>query len=179
MRLFVAGGGFADREGLFAHVAAVTARAGFGQPDGLVAFAYRNGVVGAGFIRAGRFWCDHQVLEEASSFLGDGGVAFDGGVFAARTAMEGGNASGRLDDVAVLQALCGSALQYGNSWGNAVVAASGILAEIDLDTVSFGGHSTRTCCGRINARNDHPLWLYTKWDYTLLRLKHHTPLRNG
>ena len=74
------------REGLFAKVAAIAARTGRGQADGLVAFADRDGVVGAGFIRAGWFWRNVQLLEETRTLLGNGHVALDSGILAAHAA---------------------------------------------------------------------------------------------
>lgn len=157
MRLLVAGGGFTDREGLFAEVAAVAARARRGQPDGLVALADRNGVVGTGFIRAGGFWRNLQLPKEAGALLGDGDVALDSGDFSTDATSHTGNAgSVSRDDVGVLNANASTALDR-TFGGDTVVAASWVLAEVDLDAVSFDGHSARLCCGRIYAGNDNPL----------------------
>jgi hypothetical protein len=41
--------------------------------------------------------------------------------------------------------------------GNTIVTASRILAEINLDAISFGGHSARFRCGRIYLGNKNPL----------------------
>lgn len=61
--------GLADRECLFADIAAIAARTRMGQSDGLVAFADRNSVIDARYVRAGWFWCDHQIIEKARTLF--------------------------------------------------------------------------------------------------------------
>ena len=116
-------------------------------------------MIGAGFVRTGGFWAYLQILEIARKLLGDGCVAFDWRIFSAFAAMEHRDSASRLHQIAVLQAMVCPPAQNGCFWRNAIVAASWVLAEVDLDAVSFGGYSARLGCGRICIRNDNPLSL--------------------
>lgn len=96
---------------------------------------------------------------EAVAFFGNGSVTLDRRMFATEAAGQGRDAStGGLDDVGILlSAVGGGAASKRRLRRNAVVAASGVLAEVDLDAISLGGEPTRLACGRIYPGNDNPL----------------------
>jgi hypothetical protein len=96
---------------------------------------------------------------EAVAFFGNRGIALDRGMFATEAAGQRRDAgTGGLDDVGVLlSAVGGGAASKRRLRRNAVVAASGVLAEVDLDAISLGGESTRLACGRIYLGNENPL----------------------
>lgn len=160
MRLLVAGGRFADREGLATRLAAVAPGTGLCETEGLVAvFAYRNAVIPAGRVRAtGQGWF-RQGGQEAVALLGDSGIALDRRIFTAHAAGKRGHSgAGALHGVAVLRgAVCSGAANNGLFWRDAVVAASGVLAEVDLNAASLGGDAPRLGCGRIYPGNENPL----------------------
>ena len=116
-------------------------------------------MVGAGFVWAGWFGRYCQVIEEACQFLCYGGVALDWRVFAALAAMEYRDSARRLYKIAVLQALVCPSAQNGCFGRNAIVAASRVFAEVDLDAVGFVGYSACAGCGRICVRNGNLLSL--------------------
>jgi hypothetical protein len=76
--------------------------------------------------------------------------------------MEHRNSACCLHNIAVLRALICPSAQNGCFGSNAIVSASWVLAEVDLDAASFVGDSARRCCGRICAGNDNPLLLILK-----------------
>ena len=130
---------------------------GASRTDGLIAFADRDGMVGTGWVRTGRRWRDSQILEEACALLGNCDVALDSGFFTADAAINAGNVDPmRRDDVSILVAFASTTLDVAFR-GDAIISARRILAEIDLDAVNLGGHSTRLGCGRIYPGNDNPL----------------------
>ena len=110
-------------------------------------------------VRATGRWRFREIGQKTVTFLGDGGVALDRWMLAADAAGKRWDAStSGLDDVGVLGSPVGdgSASDHGFS-GNTVVAASGVLAEVNLDAADLGRNTLRLACGRIYPGNDNPL----------------------
>lgn len=127
--------------------AAVTPRAGLGDTEGLVAgLAHRDRTVRAGFVRTTRYRAPFEGLQKAVAFLGNRQIALDRRHFVAGTTMKKGNARTRAGQlVGILVGTMGSRSALDRPLRqNAEVAARRVLAEIDLDTISFVGNAPRT-----------------------------------
>ena len=91
-------------------------------------------------IRASDFRALREIGQQTGSLLVDRSIALDRREFAAQAAGENRNAGARgLHDVGVLlPTVGGRTAQHRRLRRDAVVSASGILAEIDLDAADFG-----------------------------------------
>ena len=116
-------------------------------------------MIGASGIGATGSHCFRDMRKEAIAFFGNGSVTLDRGMFATNTAGQRRNARPRgLDNVGVLlRAVSGRTASKRRLRRDAVIAASRVLAEVDLDTASLGGESPRLACGRIYPGNENPL----------------------
>jgi hypothetical protein len=145
VRLPVPSGGFADGEGRAAQLASIALRTGFGQAEGLVGIVVPDGhhMIWAHLIGAGCRWAFVNIGQQTRPLVVDSGITLDRRVFAAETATEYRNAiSTGLDNVGILRGTMSRwPPQNCRLRGDAVVSASRILTEIDLDATNFGGIS--------------------------------------
>ena len=135
--------------------------AGWRESDGLVAFTDWDGVIQAGFVRTGRCWRNLQIAKKAGALLCDSFVALDSRFFPADAAIYAGNPNSvRGYFVAILERILAKKRTpslYSISRYNSIVGTGWILAEVDLNPISFYRDSGWLFCGRIYAGNDNAL----------------------
>ena len=135
-------------------------RARLSKAEGLIAaFAYGNSMVCTGIIRAtGRRYL-REIGKKAVALFSDSGIAFDRRIFATNTTEKSRHArAGSLNCVGVLcNSMRGATASNDGLWWNTIVAASGVLTEINLNAGNLCGNASLRTNGRIYAGNKNPL----------------------